>query len=131
MEQVQITPELYEQIKAEVLAEYKATNKAKAKERAAERMERSKAFAEENRKAEAMFEPTKVKYTPLLAQRFKNTFMSGGRSLYDIISTKLAEAQDIAIRTLGYRDVLDAYRDNKAEEANKIASEILDAMLKN
>lgn len=125
MEQ-QITPELYEQVKAMVLAEQKAT----AKERAAERAERRKAFNEENAKAQAMFEPTKRKYTPLLVQRFKNTF-SGGRSLYEIIDAKLTEAKSIALRTLGYWSMLDAYRDNKAEEANQIAGEILDAMLKN
>ncbi len=127
----QITPELYEQVKAMVLEEIKATNKAKAQERAAVRAERRKAFEQDRAKAEAMFEPTRLKYTPLLAQRYRNTFISGGRSLYDIISSKLAEAQDIAIRTLGYWNVIDVYRDNKAEEANHIAGEILDAMLKN
>ena len=124
--ETQITPELYEQVKAMVLAEQRATAKA----RAAERAEQRKAFEEENAKAQAMFEPTKRKYTPLLVQRYKNTFMSGGRPLCEIIDAKLAEAKTIALRTLGYWNVLDAYRDNKAEEANKLVGEILDAMLK-
>ncbi len=130
MEQ-QITPELYEQVKAMVLAEQKATKSAEAKARAAERAERRKAFEEESKRAQAMFEPTRLKFTPLLARRYQNTYMNGCRSLYDIITTKLAEATNAALRTLGYWNVLDAYRDNKAEEANKLAGEILDAMLKN
>lgn len=126
MEQVQITPEIYEQVKAMVLAEQRATAKAKA----AERAERRRVIEEEQAKAKAMFEPTRCKYTPLLAQRYKNTFINGCRSLYDVINVKFAEATNVALRTLGYWNVLDAYRDNKAEEANKLASEILDAMLK-
>lgn len=119
---VQITPELYEQVKAMVLEEQRATNKARAKER-------EKAHREELEQVRAMFEPTRLKYTPLLAQRFKNTFTTG-RTLYDIIDSKLAEAERIAVRTLGFYSNVDAYRDNKAEEANKLASEILDALLK-
>ena len=125
--ETQITPELYEQVKAMVLAEQRATSKA----RAAERAEQRRAFEEENAKAQAMFEPVRRKYTPLLVQRYKNTFMSGGRSLYEIIDAKLAEAKTIALRILGYWNAIDAYRNNKAEEANQVASEILDAMLKN
>ena len=127
MEQVQITPELYEQVKAMVLKEQRETAKA----RATARMERRKAFEEENAKAQTMFEATRQKYTPLLAQRYKNTYINGCRSLYDVINLKFAEAKDVALRTLGYWNALDAYRDNKAEEANKLVSEILDAMLKN
>ena len=56
MEQTQITPELYEQVKAMVLAE----QRAKAKAREAERIARHKAFEEENAKAQAMFEPTRL-----------------------------------------------------------------------
>ena len=126
MEQTQITPELYEQVKAMVLAEQQATAKARAAERAARR----RAIEEEYAKAQAMFEPTRRKYTPLLAKRYQKTFMSGGRSLYDIIDAKLTEAKTIALRTLGYWNAIDAYRDNKADEANQVASEILDALLK-
>ena len=126
MEQTQITPELYEQVKAMVIAE----QRAKAKARAEARAERNRAFNEENAKAQAMFEETRQKYTPLLAQRYKNTFMNGCRSLYDVINIKFAEARDVALRTLGYWNALDAYRDNKAEEANKLVGEILDAILK-
>lgn len=127
MEQVQITPELYERVKELVLKE----QREKAKAKAAERAERRKAVEEEQAKAQAMFEPTRRKYTLLLAQRYKNTFISGCRSLYDVINVKFAEARNLALRTLGYWNVLDAYRDNKAEEANELAGEILDAMLKN
>ena len=127
MEQVQITPELYERVKELVLKE----QREKAKAKAAERERRRKAVEEEQAKAQAMFEPTRRKYTPLLAQRYKNTFISGCRSLYDVVNVKFAEARNLALRTLGYWNVLDAYRDNKAEEANELVSEILDAMLKN
>lgn len=133
MKQTQITPELYEQVKAMVLAEQRAINKAKAEDRAvraAERERRRKVFEEENAKAQAMFEETRHKFTPLLVQRYKNTFINGCRSLYDIINLKFSEAVNVALRTLGYWNVLDAYRDNKAEEANRLAGEILDAMLK-
>lgn len=126
MEQTQITPELYEQVKLMVLAEQRETAKAKA----AERAERYKALAEEDKKAQAMFESTRKKYTPLLVQRYKNTFVSGGRSIYELIDARLTEAKNIALRTLGYQNAIDAYRDNKADEANKLAGEILDAMLK-
>lgn len=127
MEQVQITPELYEQVKAMVIAE----QRAKAKAREAARIERRKAFEAENARAQNMFEETRQKYTPLLAQRYKNTYINGCRSLYDVINIKFAEAKDLALRTLGYWNALDAYRDNKAEEVNKLVCEILDALLKN
>lgn len=126
MEQGQITPELYEQVKAMVLAEQRATAKAKA----AERAERYKALMAEDKKAQAMFEPTRKKYTPLLVQRYKNTFVSGNRPIYELIDARLTEAKNMALRTLGYWSAVDAYRDNKAEEVNKLAGEILDAMLK-
>lgn len=126
MEQTQITPELYEQVKAMVIAE----QQAKAKARAEARAERNRAIEEEQAKAQAMFDETRQKYTPLLAQRYKNTFMNGCRSLYDVINIKFAEARDAALRTLGYWNALDAYRDNKAEEANELVGEILDAILK-
>lgn len=126
MEQTQITPELYEQVKAMVLAEQKATAKA----RAAERAERYKALTEEEKKAQAMFDATRIKYTPLLVERYKNTFVSGNRPIYELIEARLTEATNMALRTLGYRNALDAYRDNKAQEANQIAGEILDAMIK-
>ncbi|MCM1296901.1 MAG: hypothetical protein NC311_15285 [Muribaculaceae bacterium] len=133
MEQVQITPELYEQVKAMVLAEQKATAKAIAEERAAraaEREKRRKAYKEEKAKAQSMFEETRQKFTPLLVQRYRNTFINGCRSLYDIINLKFSEAVNLALRTLGYWNALDAYRDNKADEANKLVGEILDAMIK-
>lgn len=121
MEQT-ITPEIYEQVKAMVLQEIKATNKARAEAR-------QRARQEEAEGVKRAFEPLRLKYTPLLAERFRNSF-SPGMSLYDIIDGKLEQAIRIAIRTLGYYSMLDVYRNNKAAEANQIASEILDAMLK-
>lgn len=119
---LQITPEIYEQVKAMVLQEIKATNKARAEERQRARKEE----AENIRKA---FEPIRLKYTPLLSERFGNSY-SPGKTLFDLIDSKLDQALRIAVRTLGFYSLTDVYRNNKADEANKLASQILDTMIK-
>lgn len=133
MEQAQITPELYEQVKAMVLEEQRATNRAKAKARQQAREEEWKREAEakrqENEAVNAIVEPFRYKYTPKLAKRYENTFMSGGRSLYDIINAKLDEAVNIALRTVGIHSVSGAYRFGELDKVIQMASEILDAQL--
>ena len=53
-----------------------------------------------------------------------------GKTLFDLIDSKLDQALRIAVRTLGFYSLTDVYRNNKADEANKLASQILDTMIK-
>lgn len=122
MKQAQISPEIYELVKVQVLAEMKATNKARADERKRER-------DEERESVRKMFEPVRHKYTPLLAQQYRSTFASG-RTLYDVIESRINEAIRIAIRTVGFFNEFDVYRNGKTDEVTQMASEILDAILK-
>lgn len=117
MEQTQITPELYEQIKAEVLAEIKATNRARAKAREAERIA-----------AMNMFATTVRKYWTLLYTKYVGRVAPNVR-VEDTVEYKLQKAKYAALRSVGEFSEVDAYRHGKAEEANKALSEILNAMV--
>lgn len=133
MNNTQITPELYEQVKAMVLEEIKANNRAKAKAREAERIAAHKRECEAKAKEEAeinnIVDPFRFKYTPLLAKRYERTFVSGTRSLYDVISIKLNEAVNTALQTIGIHSVVGAYRLGKLEEVIQMSGAILDAII--
>lgn len=135
MEQVQISPEIYEQVKAMVLNEQRETARERARQREEARKEARRLAAEreerERNAIKAIVDPFRYKYTPLLAKRHERTFVSGGKPLYDIIHAKLDEAMTTALRTVGIYSVSGAYRCGELERAIQIASEILDAMLKN
>lgn len=119
----QITPELYEQVKAMVLEEIEATKKAKAEARKAARIESKE-------QAKKLFDPLRRKYTPLLVRKLRNS-MPNGRSLEDRVEHEFWQVTRLALRTIGEFDEKSAYQNNKSEEANRVAGEILDAMLNN
>lgn len=116
MEQTQITPELYAQVKAMVLEEQREARRVKAQENARLRHEIGR-----------FWEPTLKKYTPLLAAKYRNVITN--QPLDQVVADKLTEVKKMALHSVGEWNATDAYKHDKADEVNRIAGEIIDAII--
>lgn len=120
---LQITPELYEQIKQEVIAE----QRAKAQARAEERKRKAEAEREEHARIDLQLLPLKAKYVPLFAKRYEKTFFSGNKPLYQVIEVKIQEALTVALHMLRLSTVREAYRIGRLDEVIATTYKVLDS----
>lgn len=110
-----ISKEVYEYVRAQVLAEQKARRKESERQR---------------QQAYAMFDELKEKFFPRLICKYTQKF---GNRVYDAEACarrQIENAEQGALYTLGERNCITAYKHGKAEEANEIASQILEEVLK-
>lgn len=110
-----ISKEVYEAVKAQVLAEQK---------------ERRKEAERQRQQAYRMFDELREKYLPKLMCRYAQKF---GNRFYDVefcARRQIEQATQGAISSVGERNCLNAYKHGKAAEANEIATQILEEVLK-
>ena len=109
-----VSNELYEQIKAQVLQEIE--NNKQEKRRI-------------NLAAEAVFAPALRKYKQRLANKFgKNIYGKYGNWTYEA-AAKFDLAKDTALKSLGFKTARAAYLEGYGEEANAMAEKILEVLL--
>lgn len=109
-----VSNELYEQVKAQVLQEIE--NKKQEKRRI-------------NLAAEAVFAPALRKYKQRLANKFgKNIYGKYGNWTYEA-AAKFDLAIKTALEFYGYRSARAAYLDGYGEDCNAIAEKILEVLV--
>ena len=115
MEAVEISPEVYEAVKAKVLAELEAKKLEKRRIDLA---------------AEAVFAQAKRKYLQRLADKY-------GRNCYGQLGARTHQVWEMyrnatktALEMVGCKSAREAYLDGYAEDSNRRAEQILEAMLK-
>lgn len=116
---VQISPEIYEQVKAMVLAEINDKNKKRERE---EQIQLG---------TKAAFEPTRRKYYPLLMRAYKYAVSPPGQhlDLADLVTVRFNEIMRLALAVVGEQTERDAYLHGKAGEVNVVIDELLIVLL--
>ena len=115
-----ISKELYEQIKAEVIEEWKEQKRMEAKKRAEQRM--AKMIAVDN-----LFKPTRSKYFMRVVEYLNMLSRAGQRfDTVQMVDQIFSETERLALKAIGEWSKESAYRHDRAEEANKMAEQILD-----
>lgn len=119
MNKTQVKPELYEQVKAMVLAEIE--ERGKKRERAEKIQEAVK----------TAFEPTRRKYYPLLARAYKYAVSCPGEHLdiSNLVTVRYNEIMRLALSVVGESNERSAYLHGKAGEVNVIIDELLTALI--
>lgn len=131
-----ITPELYEEIKTQVLAEQKATRLAKSRENAKRRQEALAREQELERKKNeaiaAVHTTIRDKYAPGLAALHRKDFMTAydAQGFGKVIEKRIQSALIAAMRIVGVGSLLQAYIRGELEKVQRLACEMLDAILK-
>lgn len=118
-----VSKELYEQIKAEVIEEWKEEKRREARKRAEER--RTRIIA-----TDKLFEPTRSKYF-LKVLAYLNVLSRAGQR-FDIVQEVeriFSETEHLALKAIGEWSKDSAYKNNKANEANEMAEQILEKKL--
>lgn len=113
-----VSQELYEQVRAQVLADLKT-----------ERREQSQENIRTNKAARAMFDELKAKYMPKLIANTMKMFPHR-TDHYWISQDKFEHVTQMALSVVGERNTKTAYRNGKAEEAVKAAEEIFADMFR-
>lgn len=108
-----VSQEVYERVRAQVIAELKEEQRARQRE-----CERTRTAARH------MFDELKAKYMPKLITNVMK-FYPNRIDHYRIAYEKFEHITRTAISLLGERDAKSAYRNGKAEEAVKIAEKML------
>ncbi len=124
MEAVEISPEVYEavkeQVRAEVIEEYKEQKRREAKKREERRM--AKMIAIDN-----LFKPTRSKYFVKVVTYLNMLSRAGQRfDTVQMVDQIFSETERLALKAIGEWSKESAYRHDKADEANKMAEEILE-----
>ncbi len=115
---MEISKEVYEAVKAQVLEEQKE-----------ERRERQKQRNEIREKAFELFKETRDKYYLPLVEKYEHEKFAKGYTS-DVIERWYEEAEKMALYKLKERNRETAYLHGKKEEANLIAAQILETMIR-
>ena len=117
---MQVSQEVYEQVKAQVLEELKE-----------ERRSRAKALEEERDAIYHMFDPFRQEYYLRLVQRYERIkrYQPNMRSAERTIELWYEEVENMTLRRMRERNATTVYRHGRAEEANRIAKEIMETIL--
>jgi len=120
MENIAISKEVYEQVKAQVLEELKEERRARAKKR-----------EEEYDAIRHMFDPFRKQFYLRLIKRYERMrrFQTNLRPAEYLIDKWYEEAENLALRQM-HETTKSAYKRGRAKEANDIACEIMEAILR-
>ncbi|MDE6397787.1 MAG: hypothetical protein K2L51_00535 [Clostridiales bacterium] len=115
-----IGQEVYEQVKAQVLEELKE-----------ERRARAKALKEEQEAIFHMFDPFRQKYYLRLVRKYEliKRYQTNLHSPERTIEIWCEEVEEMTLRRMHERNAKLAFRHGRADEANKIAMEIMETIL--
>lgn len=115
MEEVKISPEFYEAVKARVIAELEAKKFEKRRIDLA---------------AQAVFAPAKRKYLQRLADKYGRNCYGKLGAITSQVWDMFKNATKIALEMVGCKTSREAYLEGYGEDANRNAEQILEAMLK-
>lgn len=109
-----ISQEVYEQVRAQVVADLKA-----------ERLAQSRENTRVNKAARQMFDELKAKYMPKLITNVMKMYPNRQNDHYWIASDKFDHITQMALSVIGERDAKHAYRNGKTNEAVQTAEKML------
>ena len=117
---MQVSQEVYEQVKAQVLEELKE-----------ERRARERAREEEREAVDHLFDPYRKEFYLRLVRKYEliRRYQTNLRSADKTIEIWYEEVENMTLRRMRERNATTVYRHGRAEEANRIAKEIMETIL--